>query len=100
MAAAAAAALLRGVGFVGELGAGAGGGVASDGKVRGSGGASQENQGSIVVAFTGGSGAGKACLAAEVIGRRDVRARFADAVVWLQVSKTLKENGKMEIWRK
>lgn len=44
-----------------------------------------EGSGTTLV-FAGSSGAGKACLAAEVVVRRDVRAKFGDAVVWLQVS--------------
>lgn len=42
-------------------------------------------RGGAVVTFAGSSGAGKACLAAEVVGRRDVRAKFGDGVLWLQV---------------
>lgn len=41
--------------------------------------------GGVVVAFAGSPGAGKSCLAAEVVRRRDVRAKFADGVLWLQV---------------
>ena len=37
------------------------------------------------VVLIGSSGAGKACLAAEVVGRRDIRAKFGDEVLWLQV---------------
>lgn len=63
LSAAAAAALLRGAG------GGSGGGW----------------RGGAVVAFTGSPGAGKACLAAEVVGRKDVRAKFGEGVLWLQV---------------
>ncbi|CAN0083415.1 unnamed protein product, partial [Hapterophycus canaliculatus] len=65
LSAAAAAALLRGAG-------GGGGGW----------------RGGAVVTFAGSSGAGKACLAAEVVGRRDVRAKFGDGVLWLQVGRS------------
>ncbi|CAN0487973.1 unnamed protein product, partial [Ectocarpus sp. 12 AP-2014] len=65
LSAAAAAALLRGVD-------GGGGGW----------------KGETVVTFAGSSGAGKACLAAEVVGRRDVRAKFGDSVLWLQVGRS------------
>lgn len=37
------------------------------------------------MAFAGSPGAGKACLAAEVVGRKDVRAKFGEGVLWLQV---------------
>lgn len=42
-------------------------------------------RGGAVVTFAGSSGAGKACLAAEVVGRKDVRAKFGEGVLWLQV---------------
>ncbi|CBN79515.2 hypothetical protein (Partial), partial [Ectocarpus siliculosus] len=45
-------------------------------------------KGETVVTFAGSSGAGKACLAAEVVGRRDVRAKFGDSVLWLQVGRS------------
>ncbi|CAM9702766.1 unnamed protein product, partial [Scytosiphon promiscuus] len=45
-------------------------------------------RGGAVVTFAGSSGAGKACLAAEVVGRRDVRAKFGDGVLWLQVGRS------------
>ncbi|CAN0413194.1 unnamed protein product, partial [Ectocarpus fasciculatus] len=67
LSAAAAAALLRGA----DDGGGGGGGGGCKGET--------------VVTFAGSSGAGKACLAAEVVGRRDVRAKFGDGVLWLQV---------------
>lgn len=39
----------------------------------------------VVVAFAGCSGSGKTCLAGELVRRRDVRAKFGEGVLWLQV---------------
>lgn len=40
---------------------------------------------SAVVSFAGNPGTGKACLAADVVARKDVRAKFEERVLWLQV---------------
>lgn len=54
-------------------------------------------KGETVVTFAGSSGAGKACLAAEVVGRRDVRAKFGDSVLWLQVGVLFFGRGKLVV---
>lgn len=50
-----------------------------------------------MVTFAGSSGAGKACLAAEVVGRRDVRAKFGDGVLWLQVEVFVGGEGGIKV---
>eukprot|EP00904_Undaria_pinnatifida_P008227 jgi/Undpi1/4534/HiC_scaffold_18.g07888.m1 len=84
LSAAAAAALLRGADGSGSGGGGSGGAGGSGGWGGGGGGW----KGGAVVAFAGSPGAGKACLAAEVVGRLDVRAKFGEGVLWLQVGRS------------
>lgn len=71
--------------------------LAATALLRGSG--TIEGSGTTLV-FAGNSGAGKACLAAEVVTRRDVRAKFGDAVVWLQVRSWLffRRGGGLLFW--
>lgn len=55
------------------------------------GGAGGEGQGGdmvtagAVVSLAGNPGSGKACLAADVVSRKDVRAKFEERILWLQV---------------
>lgn len=63
-----------------------GGGEGEGGrKINNGGGSGEDVRGGVVVSLAGSSGAGKACLAAEVVGRKDVRAKFSNEVLWLQV---------------
>lgn len=79
---AAAAALIRG--GEGRQAGGAEGGRSGHGE-----GGDEENasamNASAVVSFAGNPGTGKACLAADVVARKDVRAKFEERVLWLQV---------------